>query len=464
MNALTLGIIFRVAYVLFIVLATVDSVHFASAQAIQARLDAAIPSYVTTRDLIDAARNVLLFAGWGLVWVATSARRGNARAVVIGATLSGLAISVGVEAAQLFSPVRTTSVLDVLTNTGGAGLGALAALFATRVFAMGPGRSGLLALPASVFALCYGGAAAAEAFSPLFRQDRVPSAWGPPLDRLRMALVGIDLDPLAHIAVSDIALFLPFGAFATLALVELGSPWRRAAAVAVVVGASLFGAAEFAHGVAGYAIAIGPVLAHALGVAIGAGATAFLATRTASLIQLPARGGTISLRPDDRKLFGDAFFIAYAIVLAGWAWRPFVPEFAPSAILTRFGPDSLIPFRSYLERTDLFTVADASVSFLLMLPMGALLVARPLRTEGMLRGLWPAVWLLLTLESGQLFIAGRWPDMTDVAIGLAALGVGAALLRRAGHFGVVGLAINRSRRTAPSHRPPQARHRRHRDG
>jgi len=99
--------------------------------------------------------------------------------------------------------------------------------------------------------------------------------------------------------------------------------------------------------------------------------------------------------------------------------------------MATFDPRNLIPLATYRDRTDLFTVADAAISCLLFLPVGALLAARPLGRDGLARGLRPGVLLVLGIELGQLFIADRWPDVTDILIQTAGLAIGVALIRRA---------------------------------
>src|SRR5205085_1288827 len=79
------------------------------------RLARAFTPSLGWRDAIDGLRNTVLFAGLGAVWVVTS-RSGNVRAEIRQATVVGLALSASVEGLQVFSPVRTASILDVTTN------------------------------------------------------------------------------------------------------------------------------------------------------------------------------------------------------------------------------------------------------------------------------------------------------------------------------------------------------------
>jgi len=96
----------------------------------------------------DAIRNMLLFLPVGFLYCLT---QGSPR----GAILLGLAISVGAEIGQLFIPARTSSPVDLVTNTAGSWMGAaLYDLLATRI-AMSPRLVGRLALEVPLMGLLY---------------------------------------------------------------------------------------------------------------------------------------------------------------------------------------------------------------------------------------------------------------------------------------------------------------------
>ena len=111
----------------------------------------AIPEHVSLSLRIgprDAIRNVLLFLPIGFLYCLT---QGSS----LGAILLGLAISVGAEVGQLFMPARTSSPVDLFTNTSGAALGAaLYNLLSTRI-AMSPRLVGRLALEVPLMGLLY---------------------------------------------------------------------------------------------------------------------------------------------------------------------------------------------------------------------------------------------------------------------------------------------------------------------
>jgi glycopeptide antibiotics resistance protein len=96
----------------------------------------------------DIVANVLLFLPIGFLYRLTGGGRR-------GALLIGAAISAGVEAGQLFVPVRTPSAVDLVTNTLGAAIGArIHDLLATRI-AVTPAMVGRLALEAPLMGLIY---------------------------------------------------------------------------------------------------------------------------------------------------------------------------------------------------------------------------------------------------------------------------------------------------------------------
>src|SRR6266480_385205 len=180
----------RWGYVAVVLLATLTQLHFSSdLTAAGERLVRAFTPSLGWRDAIDGLRNTVLFAGLGAVWVVTS-RSGNVRAEIRRATLVGLALSATVEGLQVFSPVRTASIVDVTTNTLGAlvGAGAVALLIAAVVAAKGA-RS-YLGVPSFLVAGAYGAAVLCEALTPLFGPAALPWTAGGPVGRLNAGLGG----------------------------------------------------------------------------------------------------------------------------------------------------------------------------------------------------------------------------------------------------------------------------------
>src|SRR5689334_18025380 len=115
----------RAAYVAILLLATLSRLGFSpDLSAAAEHFWRALSLDIRWRDAIDGVRNVVLFAGFGVVWIITST---NPRILsgVRHATIIGFMISATVEGMQCFSTHRQASILDVITNTAGALLGAL---------------------------------------------------------------------------------------------------------------------------------------------------------------------------------------------------------------------------------------------------------------------------------------------------------------------------------------------------
>ncbi|MGD8278424.1 MAG: VanZ family protein [Gemmatimonadota bacterium] len=430
MKPARVSILLRVAYVVIIGFATLAEPHVQIVRhTLGMRLEGAIEPGLSGRDLVDAVRNVLLFAGWGAVWLMT-APRGPARPVLLRATLSGALLSVSVEAFQLMVPTRTPSVVDLLTNTAGAFLGALVAAAMVLFVRAGRGERSFVGVPIATFAGAYGGAVLLDAFSPLFRQDRVPGAWGSPIARFTQAVQALEWSSVLHVQPSEILLVAPAALFAVAALVEMGMSYDTAWPRVAAVGAAALGLTELARGAAGYVIALGPIVAGGLGMLLGAWA----ATRLLPAFSRKWRG---SARP--RLLWW-----LYVALLMLWALRPFYPEFDVGMLAQKLSLERLIPLLSYRERVDIFTAVDVGVTGLLVLPAGALLAVWPLRRRGWLAGPLPVVYLAVVAECTQVFVAGRWFDATDLLVEAAAALLGWAMVRRAG-FRPYGEALRPAR-------------------
>jgi glycopeptide antibiotics resistance protein len=406
----------RLAYVGIVLLATLTQLDFSGDLAAAAvRLSRAFTPSLGWRDAIDGVRNLALFGGLGAVWVVTSFS-GNVRQAIARATLVGALLSVTVEGLQVFSPIRTASIVDVTTNTLGTLGGAVlvAALIAHVVRARG-GRS-YLGLPAFVPAGCYLLAVVCEALTPLFRSEPMKGIYGGPLTRLHamMALalpLSFDATPLG-----DVFLYAPAGWLAVMWLAEAGGKtersWREVAAYGAIAAMAL----ELGHGVLAVTIRWEAAAVHALSITFGA---------WAAWRWLPAV--TKTLRGARRA---GAMFLTYAILLVIWGWRPFYPRIDPAAIAEQVALPNLIPLEFLASRADVFSALHVAQQFLLYLPLGALLAVWPLRSAGRWSGLKPVLWLAAGVELGHIFIDQRLFDVTNALIAVAGASIGWVVLRR----------------------------------
>jgi len=406
----------RWGYVAVVLLATLTQLHFSpDLAAAGERLARAFTPSLGWRDAIDGLRNTVLFAGLGAVWVVTS-RSGNVRAEIRRATLVGMALSATVEGLQVFSPVRTASIVDVTTNTLGAllGAGGVALLIAAVVAAKGA-RS-YLGVPTLLVAGAYAAAALCEALTPLFGPAALPWTAGGPVGRLDAALRAAGPISFDTLPLIDLLLFAPVGFLFVMLLRERG---RDARMVGVAgAGAALALVAELGHGMLGFPIWWGAVLVRVAGVGLG-GWTAQRA--------LPAL--THLLRGAARA---RAALLAYGALLVLWGWRLFLPRTDLHAIAAQLAPESLVPLASLAQRVDAFSALHVLQQFLLYLPLGSVLAVWPLRLTGRWAHLWPGVWLAVVIELGHVVIVDRTFDPTNALIAGAGLAIGWVVVRRSG--------------------------------
>ncbi|MBI4191578.1 MAG: VanZ family protein [Betaproteobacteria bacterium] len=121
-----LAILVALAYTLVIVYASLQP--FAGwrmpPQDILGFLGAPWPRYVTARDV---TLNVVAYLPFGAMLFAALRPPLPASAAFVAATFIAALLSLALESAQMFLPARIASNLDLLSNSGGAGIGALAA-------------------------------------------------------------------------------------------------------------------------------------------------------------------------------------------------------------------------------------------------------------------------------------------------------------------------------------------------
>jgi glycopeptide antibiotics resistance protein len=408
----------RLAYVAIILFATVTELHFSpDLTAAADRLARAFTPSLGWRDAIDGLRNTVLFAGLGVTWVMSSLS-GRVGAEIERATLVGFGLSVTVEGLQVFSPIRTASIVDVTTNTLGAFVGALIVALFLAALHRARGARSYFGVTMFVVTGAYTLAVLCEALTPLFRSVPLPGLSGGPLDRLRGAL-GLAL-PLRLGAVpwSDLLLFAPAGFLVVMLLTERGRSARQTWPAVATAGAACAFGAELVHGMLGLSIRWEAAATHA--VAVGAGA--WWAKRRLAVLSQTLRGPTRAL----------AATAAYALLLVLWGWRPFLPETDFAAIAQQLTLAHLVPLASLAQRMDVFSALHVAQQFLLFLPLGCVLAVWPLRLRGRWAHLWPAVWLAWGIEAGHLVIADRYFDVTNALISCAGLGIGWLALRRSG--------------------------------
>lgn len=405
----------RGAYVAIILIATLTNLepNWHDGLAGQ-RLARAFHPHFSWNDTVDAARNLLLFAGFGAVWEVTTRLR--LRTALWRATLYGFLLSTTVETLQLFSPVRYSSILDVITNTSGTFFGAAGVAVLVASVSARRNRSTYLGVPAFLLAIGLVGAVTMEGLTPLFRQAYAPGIAGGPLQRLRITLSIATPVSFTSIPRSDFGLSIPAGFLAVAALMELGASRLSATVLVILGGSSLSVLTELTHGATGALIVWPAVTALALGMSVGAVIGALTVPHLTRLNELTR----VRL-----------FVAAYAAVMIGWLWRPFVARTSASAIAEQLSRQHWTPMAAFGAIQSPFDIGQILQLGFLFLPFGALLEAWPARDRGAMRWLMPGVWLAATIAVGQIFIAPRTFDITNFLIMVAGAWVGWWIARRA---------------------------------
>jgi len=416
----------RLAYVAIILVATLSNLHFDPSLAdVPFRLHRALDMSPHLSDAIDAVRNIVLFAGLGVVWIATS-RLSKPVSTLLALTVVSMLLSSCVETLQLFSPVRNSSLIDVTTNTLGGLFGGLATIGVFSVVHEGARRKSYIGIPAILFAASYGLATIMEAFMPLFRQDLLPQLGGSIPARIGRAIDAIQLSSVTQLAPTDLLIFLPAGVFGAAALMESGLSGSVAATVIVVIAAVVYPLVEVVHGVAALPIVLGAALMHVFAASLGAFIAALFAFPFSRKYPIRQRAGLVA--------------IAYSLVILVWSWRPFRLDLSMSSMAEQFTSDHIIPLQALASRGDLFSVTDVIAQGVLFFPVGALLAVWPLSRKGVFRGVLPAIYLAIILEVGKIPISERFMDVTHILIQSAGASLGFLLLRRM-RFKVAGTML-----------------------
>ena len=407
----------RAAYLAIVLLATLTQLDFTlDFEAAAGRVARAFTPTLQWGDAVDALRNLTLFAGLGAVWVVTSFTGKIGREIRM-ATLVGFCLSATVEAFQLFSPIRTASLVDVTTNTIGALGGALIVALLIVDLTRAKGARSYLGIPTLLLAGGYALALLCEAATPLFSEQQ-SGMYGPLVDRV---LLGLRLStPLSwrQIPFLDLVLFAPVGFLLVMMVAErrrdAGRPWVWVAGAGTV----LAFAVEAVHGVLSLAVRWEAAAIHSLALALGAWAAQRWLPALTQRLRGSARAGAV--------------IMCYGALLVVWGWRPFVPYIDGSAIAGQLTASHLIPLASLATRPDVFSALHVVQQFALYFPLGAMLAVWPLRLHGRWSGLGPALLLAVVIELGHLGIAGRYFDLTNALIAWAGLGIGWIVVRRSG--------------------------------
>jgi glycopeptide antibiotics resistance protein len=409
----------RIAYVAIVLLATLSQLDFSSnLDDASMRLHRALMPSLGWRDAIDGLRNAVLFAGLGVVWVTTSLTGNIAREIRV-ATLTSFLLSAAVEACQIFSPVRTASLIDVTTDTLGGLAGAIAATMLLVALRNARRDRSYLGIPMLLFAGPYAIAVLCEALAPLFQSSAVPAGDGGPLGDLVVMLQLSRRIDWGGVEVVDIPLFAAAGFLLTTMARERSGAVRDQWIAVAAIGAVTIALAHIAHGMISLPIGWEAVIVDCASIVLGA----WMADRWLGNLTQRFRGAA-------RARVVIATYVALLIL---WGWRPLIPETRLDVIVAQLDANAFIPLARLADRVDAFSALHVGQQFFLYLPLGALLAVWPVRMSGRWSNLWPAVLIVLAIELGHIIVAGRTFDVTNALLAWAGLATGWIAVRRSGY-------------------------------
>jgi glycopeptide antibiotics resistance protein len=219
----------------------------------------------------------------------------------------------------------------------------------------------------------------------------------------------------------DVLAAIPFGVLGVIAWLPVGA--RRSPLGAFAAGVSFVASIEAAQlFVFSRVFDVTDLVTGAAGVAVGIG----VASRV--------RGYDPARAPASRRGWALAALAAWTIVLLVRHWYPFHFTFDAADVRGRLPALLAVPFSAYYSANPFSALNEAVGKVMLAVPVGALLwllVTPPSMPAALRRALilGLALFLFVAIECGQLFLRGRYPDITDVIIGLAGAAIGMGVLR-----------------------------------
>ena len=138
-------------------------------------------------------------------------------------------------------------------------------------------------------------------------------------------------------------------------------------------------------------------------------------------------------RPRPFPWLNSVLIVAYLGILVSLYWSPFNFTADKIFIKSRLKDISLVPFYSYYYTSEFHAMTEALRRFLFFLPLGVLIERFWKNTVGkahLIINLFILAFLAGGIEFGQVFLPGRYPDITDALIGLTGGMAGVWIYRR----------------------------------
>ncbi|HYW49737.1 MAG TPA: VanZ family protein [Gemmatimonadaceae bacterium] len=407
----------RIGYLACILLATLLRLGFdATPQEVLRRLERALVPPLNAKDIVDGARNIALFFGWGATWVLT-APAPTARRDIVRATLFGLLASLSIETLQLFSLSRQASLVDVWTNTVGSLLGAVAMWMVEHRSTSAMRRGTMIGVPGWLPAGALLLTALGLTFAPSSRAT-IALAWAPsPFERARVIGAAAALDVSWAALLPDVFAWLAVGLSVAVAIGDGSGRLRRVQLLAwLVIAPGMLATAHIGRAMVGL---------QREGQSLTVQAAALVVGLAIGLVAMPRWRAFVTAR--SRRALQLALLAAVLGALMSWAPAAWA---VPPTGARPLSWTQLVPMYSLWQRQDMSSVFLVLQRAGIGAALGACLAARR-RVGRPMPGLWAAVGYAAVLELGQLVIPGRYPDVTDVLITGSAAALVLALVERA---------------------------------